>query len=316
MRTLFLTVLLAGFTLAQNPVDRVITCTTTGSANAYVCAPTPSVGAYATGQKLRITTNFANTGAATVAVSGLATKSLVKVAGGVTTALAANDLRLGQVAEFVYDGTNFQMTTPIGNAPAGGGTIASTTSVLKGDNAGNATAASAGTDYAPATSGTSMLKGNGSGGFTNASAGSDYVAPSGALGAATATSINKIAFTAPTTAGTIAFGADNSTATLPNGTVSMTVASGQTAMPTGALTANTCSASATTATATGAATTDAVTVTYASDPTGVTGYGGGTSGGISIRAWPTANTVNFKLCNESGSSITPGSLNVNWRVVR
>jgi len=37
-------------------------------------------------------------------------------------------------------------------------------------------AASSGTDYAPATSGTSILKGNGSGGFSSASAGTDYQA--------------------------------------------------------------------------------------------------------------------------------------------
>lgn len=99
-------------------------------------------------------------------------------------------------------------------------------------------------------------------------------------------------------------------------TLGQVVASGQAAMPTGALSGNTCSASATTATATGAATTDAIEVTYASDPTGVTGYGGGTSGGITVRPWPTSNTINFKLCNESGGSITPGALNINWRIVR
>lgn len=95
-----------------------------------------------------------------------------------------------------------------------------------------------------------------------------------------------------------------------------TIASGTTAMPTAAVAANSCSASATTATATGAATTDAIIVTYASDPTGVTGYGAGTNGGITIRSWVTANTVDFKLCDESGASITPGALSVNWRIVR
>jgi hypothetical protein len=94
------------------------------------------------------------------------------------------------------------------------------------------------------------------------------------------------------------------------------IASGQTPMPTTALSGNTCSASATTATATGSLTSDATEVTYASDPTGVTGYGAGTNGGITIRAWLTSNTINFKLCNETGSSITPGALSINWRVVR
>jgi hypothetical protein len=104
--------------------------------------------------------------------------------------------------------------------------------------------------------------------------------------------------------------------TAPTGAITGTIASGQTAIPVTALAANTCDASATTATATGAATTDAPTVAYASDPTGVTGYGGGTSGGISIRSWTTSNTFNFKRCNESGASITPGALNINWKVTR
>ena len=45
--------------------------------------------------------------------------------------------------------------------------------VLKGSG-GNAVAAIAGTDYAPATSGTAILKGNGSGGFSSAVSGTDY----------------------------------------------------------------------------------------------------------------------------------------------
>jgi hypothetical protein len=95
-----------------------------------------------------------------------------------------------------------------------------------------------------------------------------------------------------------------------------TVASGQTALPTAALAANSCSAASITAAAGGAASTDAIEIAYASDPTGITGYGAGTNGGISIRFWLTANTFNLKLCNETGSSITPGPLSLNWRVVR
>jgi hypothetical protein len=117
-------VIFAGLALAQNPVDRVITCTTTGSADTYVCTPTPALGAYATGQKLRINVNASNTGASTINISTLGAKSIVKVAGGITTALAANDLLTGQYAEMFYDGTNFQMLTMLGNAAAGGSSAA------------------------------------------------------------------------------------------------------------------------------------------------------------------------------------------------
>ena len=108
----------------------------------------------------------------------------------------------------------------------------------------------------------------------------------------------------------------NGSAIPASATIPQTVAAGQTAMPTAAVSANSCSASATTAAATNTLTTDAVEVTYNTDPTGITGYGGGTSGGITVRAYPTANTMNFKLCNETGGSITPGALTLNWRVVR
>ena len=50
--------------------------------------------------------------------------------------------------------------------------------MLKGDGTGMS-AATAGTDYAPATSGSSILKGNGAGGFGAATAGTDYLTPTG-----------------------------------------------------------------------------------------------------------------------------------------
>lgn len=52
--------------------------------------------------------------------------------------------------------------------------ITSGTGIQKGNGSGGLTAASSGTDYAPATSGTALLKGNGSGGFSNAASGTDY----------------------------------------------------------------------------------------------------------------------------------------------
>jgi hypothetical protein len=56
-------------------------------------------------------------------------------------------------------------------APATSGT-----SILKGNGTGGFSNAASGTDYAPATSGTAILKGNGTGGFSNAAAGTDYAA--------------------------------------------------------------------------------------------------------------------------------------------
>lgn len=86
------------------------------------------------------------------------------------------------------------------------------------------------------------------------------------------------------------------------------IANVQITLPTGTLTANTCSSVVTT-TMTGVTTTSTFTSAFASDASGVTGYG--SSGGLSIVMWPTANTNNLKLCNPTASSITPGAMQLN-----
>jgi hypothetical protein len=93
------------------------------------------------------------------------------------------------------------------------------------------------------------------------------------------------------------------------------VASGTAALGTSAIASATC-ATVVTATATGTATTDVVTASFNGDPTAVTGYIPSTSGMLTIIAYPTANTVNFKVCNNTSSSITPGAITLNWRVAR
>lgn len=53
--------------------------------------------------------------------------------------------------------------------------------ILKGNGSGGFSAASAGTDYAPATSGGAMLKGNGTGGFSTATSGTDFEVGTGVV---------------------------------------------------------------------------------------------------------------------------------------
>ena len=79
---------------------------TTGSADAYVAAPTPAITAYVAGQTFRIKANFSNTAACTIAVSGLAAKS-IKLSNGNDP--DASDIVSGGVYEITYDGTNFQL---------------------------------------------------------------------------------------------------------------------------------------------------------------------------------------------------------------
>ncbi len=91
--------------------------------------------------------------------------------------------------------------------------------------------------------------------------------------------------------------------------------SGTAALGTGAITSATC-ATVVTATATGVVTTDIIEASFNGDPTAVTGYIPATAGMLTIIAYPTANTVNFKVCNNTSSSVTPGAITLNWKVVR
>jgi hypothetical protein len=94
-----------------------------------------------------------------------------------------------------------------------------------------------------------------------------------------------------------------------------TVASGTSAMGTGAISSAAC-ATVVTTTATGVATTDVLTWGFNGDPTGVTGYTPVTTGALTIFAYPSSGNANFKVCNLTSTSITPGALTLNWRVVR
>lgn len=112
-------------------------------------------------------------------------------------------------------------------------------------------------------------------------------------------------------------GASNFTLTFPaiTSTVTTTIASGAKALATGAISSATCT-TAQTDTATGTLTTDAIIASFNGDPTAVTGYVPLTTGMLTIIPYPTADTVNFKVCNNTAASITPGAITINWRVVR
>jgi hypothetical protein len=98
-------------------------------------------------------------------------------------------------------------------------------------------------------------------------------------------------------------------------TLTQTIANGQLALSTSAIASGACTAAQTTA-ATGVATTDVIMTSFASDPTAVTGYVPTTTGMLTIIPYPTAGNVNFKVCNNTGASITPGAISLNWRVAR
>lgn len=99
------------------------------------------------------------------------------------------------------------------------------------------------------------------------------------------------------------------------GGLSTTVASGTSALGTSAISSATCATVVTTS-ATNTATTDVIWWGFNGDPTAVTGYVPLVAGMLTIIAYPSANNVNFKVCNNTSGSITPGAITLNWRVVR
>ncbi len=127
MKTLLLSLILALAVFAQQPPLRPVKVTlTSSSTDTYAGTATPTLSAYVTGQIILFTANTANTGAASINVDSVGALTIVKLGGGITTALADNDIRSGQAVMCQYDGTNCQMLSQLGNAAAGGGSSITT----------------------------------------------------------------------------------------------------------------------------------------------------------------------------------------------
>jgi hypothetical protein len=104
-----------------NNVSGPTFCADAGGTDAYACNLSPAIAAYVTGAHYRFKANTVNTGAATLALNGIAGPVTIKKAmGGITTDLSNDDIRAGQWVDVVYDGTNFQVQSGLGKAAGGG----------------------------------------------------------------------------------------------------------------------------------------------------------------------------------------------------
>lgn len=101
--------------------------------DAYAITLTPAVTAYVAGQVFYFKTDVGNTGAATLNVSGLGAKTIVKKGG---TALVTGDIGAGMMVQVEYDGTIMQMLSQTAQ-PATLSTISSntTTQTIASDTA-------------------------------------------------------------------------------------------------------------------------------------------------------------------------------------
>lgn len=102
-------------------------CADAGSTDTYACTLSPAPSGYVTGARYRFKANTANTGAASINFNSLGAKTIKKAAGGITTDLADNDIRSGQFVDLVYDGTNMEMQSTLGNAGGGGAALGANT---------------------------------------------------------------------------------------------------------------------------------------------------------------------------------------------
>jgi hypothetical protein len=100
------------------------------------------------------------------------------------------------------------------------------------------------------------------------------------------------------------------------GVGTLTIASGSSALGTSGISATTC-ATVVTGVATGTLSTDTIIWTPNASLKAVTGYVPASGGPkLTITSYPTADTVNFDVCNWTSGTVTPGAVTLNWRVVR
>lgn len=100
-----------------------------------------------------------------------------------------------------------------------------------------------------------------------------------------------------------------------NATLGQVIASGNKALDFASTATGAC-ATVITDTATGTLTTDRIIFNANASIKAVTGYVPASTGGFSIAAYPTSDTVNFEACNWTAGTVDPGSITVNWIVIR
>ena len=100
-----------------------------GANDSYSITLSPAPAAYTTGMVIHFKANTANTGAATLNVNSLGAKTIKK---SYNSDLEDNDIKANQLVSVIYDGTNFQLLSPVSNLA---GTLISSASGSTNDGA-------------------------------------------------------------------------------------------------------------------------------------------------------------------------------------
>lgn len=99
------------------PVDISLYAADGGSSDAYAISFIPALASYPTGIEIVFKANTANTGAASLNVNSLGAKTIKKNG---SSDLADNDIAAGQIVTVVYDGTYWQLQSPVSNTDLSG----------------------------------------------------------------------------------------------------------------------------------------------------------------------------------------------------
>jgi hypothetical protein len=89
-----------------------------GSSDTYAITLAPAPTAYTAGMVVHFKANTINTGVATLNVNGLGAKTIVK---SYNLPLVNGDIKANQIVSVIYDGTNFQLLSPVTVAPHASG---------------------------------------------------------------------------------------------------------------------------------------------------------------------------------------------------
>jgi hypothetical protein len=104
------------FDLKSTPALLPLVVGATSGTNTYIATPSPALAAYITDKPYIVQVVNANTGAATLNISGLGAKNIYKNG----AALAGGEIDTGAWVLLTYDGTQFQMTGDGGGSSGGG----------------------------------------------------------------------------------------------------------------------------------------------------------------------------------------------------
>ena len=139
-------------------VETISYCEDGGVSDTYACSLSPAPAAYIVGKTYCFKANTANTGAATINFNSLGAKTIKKMTDAITTDLADNDIRVNQRPCGIYDGTNMQMTSQLGNAAASTG--ANPTATISGSAVNGVATTFLRSDGAPALANTAVVAGS------------------------------------------------------------------------------------------------------------------------------------------------------------